>query len=279
MARPPIFLMLVLPGLAACDNGANPIPPNPPVVTPAFSTPALAAGENAIRLDRSQAGDSAVLAAFDDATVADPTGYRRLVTLSEAAYASKVNIDVIAAVSGPGGAVTDRLLRLTTSQPTLVQDSNYRPENGQYWFKGESFAWASVDGGPPISGYQSTGLESLMIDFKKGLASINLRTENNATSGVEITLKADNMPFNISSGAFGGDINLQVRYRDNPMVVQAAGSLRGNIGGEEKFVDSAHQMVASGLYTATGTADGKTTRVDGAFVGVHDRLLTPNAAP
>lgn len=279
MARHPLWLMFALLGLAACGGGSSAVAPDRVITTPAFTTPALVAGQNSIRLDRSVAGDSAVLADFDNPAVADPTGYRKLITLSEAAYASKVNIEVIAAVSGPDGSVTNRLLRLTTRQGELIPTtSTAKDPDGVYWFKGESFAWASVDGGPPISGYHATGLETLKIDFKQGLASIDLRTENSLTSGVEVTLVANDLPFNVTSGAFGGDITLQVRFRDDPTVAVANGSLRGNIGGEEKFVEDIHQMVAGGLYTATGTADGKSIRVDGAFVGAHEKAL-PSAGP
>jgi hypothetical protein len=145
--------------------------------------------------------------------------------------------------------------------------------SGQYYFRGASFAWVTIDDGPLLSGSHSNGLENLMLDFDKGTASIDLRTEASGKSAVEIGLHAKNLPFDVVTGAYGGKTTIQVRNPDADETYALNGRLRGNVGGSPTYADGKHQMTTSGLYTATGRDQGHKLQVDGVYFGKD-----PNAA-
>lgn len=252
----------------------------PPVQPPVESGPFEAYrtdhnGFGRVRMDRSTAKDAAVLRQFEDQDPADPAGYRNLLAASETPYEGKMVVEVIAEVDAASGKAK-RLLRLTADQSPFQNVKNGRPvtKAGKYYFRGESFAWVTIDGGPLLSGHHGQGLENLELDFDAGTASINIRTEVAKGSDVEIALKADDLPFDIVTGAYGGAITVNVRNPNADQVIAADGSLRGNVGGSPTYTNNAHGMTTSGLYTAQGTVDGTTVTVDGVYRGSD-----PNAAP
>lgn len=262
--------------LAACGGGGGggsqtpPLPEGKPVASGPFETyQTQHNGFQRVRMDRSRAGDAAVLAAFDSAPT-DPAGYRDLLARAET-EASRMTIEVIAEV-GPGtnGAPT-RLLRLTADQAPFenVRNGELVTASGQYFFKGQSFAWVTIDDGPLLSGRHNEGLENLMLDFDRGTADIDIRTEVSDRSQVEIGLRARGLPFDVVSGAYGGAATIRVRNPDVTETYQIAGHLRGNVGGSPTYQDGVHGMTTSGLYTATGTDDGRTVTVDGTYFGRH----------
>lgn len=265
--------------LAACGGGSahTEAPPSgrPVPSGPFESYTTQHNGFQRVRMDRSRAGDAATLAAFEDANPRDPAGYRNLIRLAERDYGGKVTIEVIAQVDAAGGAPT-RLLRLTADQAAFENTRNGRPvtTGGRYFFKGQSFAWVTIDDGPLLSGRHSQGLENLVLDFDKGTADIDIRTEVSDRSQVEIGLRANGLPFDVVSGAFGGGATIRVRNPDVTETYRIPGHLRGNVGGSPTYSDGQHGMTASGLYTARGTDGGRRVKVDGAFVG-----RDPNARP
>jgi len=256
-------------------------PPKPPEGRPVADGPFAAYpttqnGFDRVRLDRSGPADASVLAAFDDSNPTDPAGYRNLIALTEAEYAGRMTVEVIAEVDPANNGRPTRLLRLTTDQAPFenLRDGELVTATGRYFFKGESFAWVTIDDGPLLSGRQSTGLENLVLDFDRGTADIDIRTEVSDRSEVEIGLQARDLPFNVVSGAYGGATTISVRNPDVTQTYDIAGDLRGSVGGSPTYRDGQHGMTTSGLYTATGTDQGHAVTVDGVFFG-ND----PNAAP
>ncbi len=268
-------LMALALTLAACGPGGtfNPDDPNPqppivgkPVITPAFEDYTTTHNNrNRIRLSRTADADStdlAAIAAFDSGNAPSPAAYKDLVARNNA----QMTIQVLAKIAADG-TTAERLLRLSVDQIPLKHDKQ-QAITGQYYFRGASFAWVTIDNGPLLSGSHPEGLTNLMLDFDRGTASIDLRTEVGATSGVEIGISAQNLPFNVVSGAYGGTVQINVRDpNDNSKLYDVTGSLRGNVGGDASYTDSKHGLSTSGLFTATGTDQGADIRVDGVYHG------------
>jgi hypothetical protein len=229
-----------------------------------------------VRMDRSTPKDAAILRQFEDANPADPAGYRNLLAQTEASYEGKMVVEAIAEVDTAKGGKAKRLLRLTADQNAFenVRNGKLVTTGGKYYFRGESFAWVTIDDGPLLSGHHRRGLENLELDFDTGTASIDIRTEVANGSEVEIALKARDLPFDIVSGAYGGAVTVNVRNPNADRVIAAGGNLRGNVGGRPVYTDNVHGMTTSGLYTAQGSAGGTTVKVDGLYRGAD-----PNAAP
>lgn len=265
--------------LVACSGGSGNAPTPPtgrPVASGPFQTYTTQHnGFNRVRMDRSLPKDANAIAAFEDADPRDPAGYRNLIRLAEQDYIGKVTIEALAQIDTSSGAPT-RLVRLTADQAPFenLRNGSLVTTGGRYFFRGQSFAWVTIDDGPLLSGRHDQGLESLVLDFDRGTADINIRTEVSNRSQVEIGLRANGMPFDVVSGAFGGDTTIRVR---NPKVTETyriPGHLRGNVGGSPTYSNGQHRMTASGLYTARGVDEGRKVKVDGAFVG-----RDPNAGP
>ena len=274
MSRP-LYCVLAF-ALAACGGGGSTVPAGAVVDVPGFET--YRTGHNnrnrVIRsnTDPANVADAAVLTAFDT-TGAGPAGYKDLIAVNDA----NMTVEVIAEVAtGPGGEKATRLLRLTVDQIPLqnVKDGQLVAATGTYFFRGQSFAWVTIDGGPVLSGRHSQGLESMVVDFGAGTVALEVRTEVAAGSDVEIGFKAENLPFNVVTGAYGGAVTIAVRNPDVTSSYAVNGMLRGNVGGTPVFAGGTHGMTTSGLFTAKGTTvDGEVT-VDGVILGAD-----PNATP
>lgn len=267
-------LMALALALAACGpggnidpEGSNPRPPvtGKPVITPAFENSTTTSDRNRIRLRRTAdatSTDLAAIAEFDAGGAPSPTAYKDLVARNTA----QMTIQVLAKIAADG-TTAERLLRLSVDQVPLKQDKQ-QAITGQYYFRGASFAWVTIDKGPLLSGSHPEGLTNLMLDFDRGTADIELRTEISATSGAEIGLSAKDLPFNVVSGAYGGNVQINVRDpNDNTKLYNVTGSLRGNVGGDATYTDSKHGLSTSGLFTATGNDQGAGIRVDGVYHG------------
>lgn len=227
-------------------------------------------------MNHATAADAAVLAKFEDSDPADPVGYRNLIARSEALSEGNMVVEVIAAVDAGNGGKATRLLRLTADQAPFenVQNGRLIDASGRYHFRGQSLAWVTIDDGPLLSGRHDRGLESLVLDFDAGTASIDIRTEVSANSDVEIGLRAGALPFDVVSGAYGGGVTINVQNPDVTETYSIDGHLRGNVGGRPGYRDNLHSLTTSGLYRASGTDGGTAVTVDGVFMGVD-----PNALP
>ena len=276
---PPV-LGLVL--IAACGGGGGtalpPLPDGVPVETPAFESYVTEHnGFSRVRLDRSTPGDAAILAAFEDADPADPAGYRNLVTLNEALYGGRMNVEVIAQVDDGTGPV-QRLLRLTADQsPFLNEEAGQLvAATGTFYLRGHNFSWVSIDDGPILSGNDPRGLVNLALDFDNETATLDLRTGVDDLSQVRTEIIATGLPFNIRTGAYGGDVLITVWDPDSPDILSADGSLRGTVGGSPTYANDLHGLSTAGLYTTEGidAETGRRLSVQGAFVGID-----PNALP
>ena len=225
-----------------------------------------------VRREFSQPGDAAVLAQFEDAEPATPAGFRDLIQLNENIYAGQVVLEVIAEVaSSETGLTTERLLRLTADTTPLKDVPS--GARGSYFFRGSSFAWVSIDDGPLLTGSDSQGLVNMVIDFDTGTADIDLRTGVVGLSEVRTEMVAKDLPFNVRSGAFGGEVLIRVWDPNGPEIVNVPGSLAGSVGGTPTYTEGRHGLVTSGLFEGS-TDDPRKVTVEGAFAGVD-----PNVGP
>lgn len=247
-------------------GGVTPPDPGTEIVTPGLeSYTTQHNGYARVRRTQSEgSADDAVLAAFDDADPASPAGYKSLIAEAEAAYTGTMTIEVIAEVDGNGDPT--RILRLTADQAPV---ENIASASGKYYFRGKNYVWVSVDGAPLQSGYDETGLVDMVIDFDAETASINLRTGVDAGSDVRTEILANDMPFNVSSGAYGGPITLSVWAPGNE-ILEADGMLRGNIGGDLSDV-SKENLTTSGVYVA----ESDRIEASGIFYGQHPNQISP----
>ncbi|MCL4066228.1 hypothetical protein M3484_06570 [Pseudomonas sp. GX19020] len=273
------FLALaMLAGCGGGGGGGTDLPPGKGVDVAAFETyQTQHNGRNRVRSRISVTGaEQQVLNAFDS-PAGGPAGYLNLIDLTDTPYARDMTIEVIAEVGSGTGKAT-RLLRLTADQSQFVNERNGRliEAKGKYYFRGETFAWVTIDDGALLSGHHAQGLENLVLDFDAQTASISLRTGTENGSETWIELRGENLPFNIRTGAYGGDVSIEVRH---PVLEGAiAGSLRGNVGGTPGYSNGQHGMTTSGLYTGSGTLTSDQgsheVSVDGVFFG-----RDPNAKP
>lgn len=260
------------PGGDAYVNAGKPPATGNAVTTPAFEDyPTAHNNRNRIRLSRTASADStdlAAIAAFDAGNPPSPAAYKNLVAINDA----KMTIEVLAKIASDGSSA-ERLLRLTVDQIPLKTDKT-KAITGQYYFRGASFAWVTIDNGPLLSGSHQQGLTNLVLDFDRGIANIDLRTEVSGSSNVEIGLSAKDLPFNVVTGAYGGTVQINVRNpNDATKLYNVDGSLRGNVGGDPAYNDSKHGLSTSGIFTATGNDQGSSITVDGVYHGIDPNAL------
>lgn len=279
--RHSILSILALTFVVACGGGGGggnslpspPLPDGVPVETPAFETyPTDHNGYSRVRLDQAAPEDAPVLAAFDDGD--HPAGYRSLVALNEALYDGRMMIEVIGEVDSEDGSV-QRLLRMTVDQSPF-EHGQLVAASGRFHLRGPNFSWVTIDGGPILSGNDAGGLVHMTLDFDKETASLHhLRTGVDDISQVRTDIVAQDLPFNIRSGAYGGDVLIHVWDPHSPDILAVDGSLRGEVGGSPTYADHLHNLSTSGLYTASGTDEdtGRFLTVDGAFTGIHPNAL------
>ncbi|WP_241558000.1 viral aspartic protease [Falsirhodobacter deserti] len=281
-----MFAVCAAIALAGCGggggngNGGNPEPATPgkTIDTPAFATYQTDHnGRNRIRRDNSTPQDQAILAKFEDADPTGPAGYRNLLDLTDTIYDDVMTIEVIAKVASDGGmAPAERILRLTVDQTPFTAARAGAPvsADGKYYLRGANFVWASLDGAPLLTGANSDGLVNMELDFGKETASLRLETGVGTGSDVRTEMTATDLPFNIRTGAYGGDVTLTVWDPTGTDILSAAGSLRGAVGGTPEFAGGRHQMTTGGLYTISGKdpVTGRQVDANGVFFGAD-----PNA--
>lgn len=260
-------------------GGAPALPPGADVEVPGFETYTTDHnGFARIRRDESRPEDAPILAQFEDADPADPAGYRSLIALNEDLYGGRVVLEVLAQVDEGDGAQVTRLLRLTADTEPFLNERNNRTAaaSGQFHLRGQNFAWVSIDDGPILSGEDDRGLVTMVLDFDTQTADLTLRTGVDGNSQVRTEVAAQGLPFNIRTGAYGGEMLVTVWDPAGSDVLEIGGVLRGSVGGSPTYQDGQHDLSTGGLYLAEGedAATGRHLRIQGAFAG-----RDPNALP
>ncbi|MXN17987.1 viral aspartic protease [Pseudooceanicola sp. GBMRC 2024] len=253
---------ILLLGLAACGGGGGGggSTGNAPSEGTEIDTPGIESyvtddtGYTRARITTGTGTDDAtVLNAFD--TGDSPAGYKRLITLTEQKYLDNMNIEVIAQMSSEeDDATVVRILRLTADQGPFdnVDDNGDLIASGKYYFRGSAQVYASVDGGDLQVGVGD--LENLVVDFDSETVTIDLRTPYDPDNGsdIETELTAE-VPLNVLTGTFGGDVTLSSRSASTGETTTASGELRGNINGDEDGLSRlVENMTTSGIFSVSG---------------------------
>ncbi|MEH6774239.1 MAG: viral aspartic protease [Cereibacter changlensis] len=277
--RPAALTLPLLLALAACGGGGGSEPPREPTLE-SYTTDHNGFGR--VRLNKAaNRADDRILAQFDDGNPASPAGYKELIADQEKLLTAhnlkdRLFVEVIGEVeTADGPERVSRILRITADTEPF---QDIAQAEKQYYFRGENYAWVSLDGEEVLSGSHSQGLVDMMIDFDTKTMNIELRTEISDHSQVETSVIANGLPFDVATGAYGGPITLTVRDpKASEIYLQAGGTLLGNVGGNPAFADSKHGLTTSGLYTVTGTdeATGRTVDADGVFFGIDPNALPP----
>lgn len=276
---PEVVAVATMALLSACGGGGSAsLPEAKEVSSSGYETYARDDNDyNRVRLNKFSSGDEAILAQFDDSDPSSPEGYKELIQLTDALYKDKMNIEVIAQVSGSGDSEkATRLLRLTADEEPFdnVKNNQYIMTSGKFYFRGQNFAWATIDDGPLLSGKATDGgLVNMVLDFDAQTASLELRTGVDSSSEIRSEITAENLPFNIQTGAYGGDITVKLWNPDSSDIYSVAGNLRGNVGGSATYSNNTHNMTTSGIYTASGTSNGANVTVDGVFFGTDPNAI------
>lgn len=243
-----------------------------------------------------QKADNDALAQFDSKG-SGPDGYLDLMKqYGDTQDPNKFVIEAIATVDGSGKA--NRLVRLTVDNIRLVPGAKdiaiaQTDDNlGQYFFRGKSFAWVTIADGPLLSGSHSgDGLVDLMVDFKNGTASIDLRTEKSGTSDIEIHLKGQNLTFNVETGVISNfdpqtgtvasNVDISVKHPSLGVDGTINGRVEGTVGGTPAWSNGEHGLTTSGQFTGSGDAKFEDTTapvvIDGIWFGTGPANSGPGA--
>ncbi|MEZ5752020.1 MAG: hypothetical protein R3D60_08655 [Paracoccaceae bacterium] len=238
-------------------------------------------GFTRVRRSELQPGDAAIVAQFEDSNPASPAGFRSLVDPQSAAVRNRVFVEIIGQddswIDGGGNPVSalQRVLRLTAD----VEDFNpaaVASAGGQIVLSGSDYSVAQIGTGRPNFANQSdSGSLWMSLDFDNQTATVRIinRTlyyhtpQSTPQTMFLVDLLGENMPFNIETGAFGGEVNgevYQLMVHLGGRAADVSGTLLGTVGGAAR-----DDLVAGGVFEASGTMNfqGQTldVGVDGVF--------------
>lgn len=237
-------------------------------------------GFSRIRRSNTQAGDAAILAQFEDADPASPAGFRSLVDLRKTSVANRVHAEVIAGkrtwADGNGDAISalERVLRLTTDVERFTPAA-VAAAGGEIVLSGSDYSLVRFGSGDIDFANQSDpGALYLALNFDTETASIRIINRDiylhHAGARPEdlnrIDLLGENLPFNVQTGAFGGEINGEVyrlAVRLGSYTIPVSGTLLGQVGGA-----APNDLVAGGVFEASGSGTGLGMPVDVQVDGI-----------
>lgn len=222
------------------------------------------------RIASEEPNDDLILARFEDANPASPSGFRSIADFRRAGVTGRVNVEVIAQQDSATAPI-GRLLRLTTDVQG-AQLASIAQAGGRVTLAGTDFSLVRAGAGSTQYDYaqqSDNGALYLALDFDTQTATIHVLNEFTRQNGWNIPERIDligrDLPFDVESGLFGGDIAGEVTYVAPHLgvpVVDVTGTVLGSVGGSR-----ADDLVAGGVFWAEGTNPTiSTLRVDGVFV-------------
>ncbi|WP_133240363.1 hypothetical protein [Pararhodobacter oceanensis] len=269
-----LFATLALSACMSAETGGGAMPPGAIVSTDGYETYVTRHnGFTRIRRADPEPGDAAVLAQFEDADPASPAGFRSLLEDQSVEIPNRVNAEII--VEGATAEVIDRVLRLTTDVEAY-NPAQIAAAGGEIVLSGSDYSLVRLGNGSYSYGQQSdSGSLYLALNFDTETATIHILNRElyhhyTGDPGIDsrvIDLLGEDLPFNIQTGLFGGEISgevTQLYVRLGTVVVPVSGTLLGQVGGSAR-----DDLVAGGVFEATGSdmAMGQMldVRVDGVF--------------
>lgn len=288
--RPLILPLFALATLTACGSvsttgggsgGAVAMRAGATVPTEGFETYVTQHnGFTRVRRGETQAGDAAILAQFEDANPASPAGFRSLIDMRATPVANRVHAEVIGEErtwldgNGDPRSALERILRLTADVERFTPAAVVAA-GGEIVLSGSDYSIVRVGDTINHSNQSDPGTLYLALNFDTETAAIRIinRTLYQHHGGGRfidhhrIDLLGENLPFNVQTGAFGGEINGEVyelMVRLGSRRADVSGTLLGQVGGSRP-----DDLVAGGVFEASGegTSMGAPweVQVDGVF--------------
>lgn len=289
--RPFLFPLFALATLTACGSGpmpggagGAPVTRGAEVPTEGYETYVTQHnGFTRIRRADTQAGDEAILRQFEDSNPASPAGFRNLIDLQSTPVRGRVQAEAIGQMAswqlgdGTTRSELQRILRLTTD----VEDfnpANIARAGGEIVLSGADYTVVRIgDGAPSFNNQSNNGSLYLAVNFDTETAAIRIvnRTlyqhcgQCTPEDRFRVDLLGENLPFNVQTGAFGGEITGEVyelMVRRGGRAGEVSGTILGSIGGVAR-----DDLVAGGVFEATGEMSHpagpgtQTVQVDGLF--------------
>jgi len=289
--RPFLFPLFALATLTACGSGSMPGGAGGAPVTRGAEVPTEGYetyvtqhnGFTRIRRADPQPGDAAILRQFEDSNPASPAGFRNLIDLQSTPVRGRVQAEAIGQMAswqlgdGTTRSELQRILRLTTD----VEDfnpANIARAGGEIVLSGADYTMVRIgDGAPTFNNQSNNGSLYLAVNFDTETAAIRIinRTlyqhcgQCTPEDRFRVDLTGENLPFNVQTGAFGGEITGEVyelMVRRGSRSGEVSGTILGSIGGAAR-----DDLVAGGVFEATGEISNpagpgnQTVQVDGLF--------------
>ena len=237
-------------------------------------------GFTRIRRSEAQAGDDAILRQFEDSNPASPAGFRNVIDLRSTPVANRVQAEAIGQErtwrdgSGQTQTALQRVLRLTADvegfTPAAVVAAG-----GEIVLSGSDYSVVRINDAVNHNNQSAPGTLYLALNFDTETAAIRIlnRTVYLHCGGCRpedhrrIDLLGENLPFNVQTGAFGGEISGEVyelMVRLGSRTTEVSGTILGQVGGSRP-----DDLVAGGVFEASGTMDYQgqqsDVQVDGVF--------------
>lgn len=237
-------------------------------------------GFTRVRRSETAPGDAAILRQFEDANPASPAGFRNLIDLRATPVNNRVHAEIIGGErtwrdgNGQTQSALERILRLTADVEAFTPAA-VAAAGGEIVLSGSDYSIVRVNDGVTHSNQSDPGTLYLALNFDTETAAIRIlnRTVYLHCGGCRpedhrrIDLLGENLPFNVRTGAFGGEITGEVyelMVRLGSRTTEVSGTILGQVGGSRP-----DDLVAGGVFEAsgTGTAMGATqeVQVDGVF--------------
>lgn len=237
-------------------------------------------GFTRVRRSETAPGDAAILRQFEDSNPASPVGFRNLIDLRTTPVNNRVQAEIIGEEqtwrdgNGQTQSALERILRLTADVEAFTPAAVVAA-GGEIVLSGSDYSVVRVNDTVTHNNQSDPGTLYLALNFDTETAAIRIlnRTVYLHCGGCRpedhrrIDLLGENLPFNVRTGAFGGEINGEVyelMVRLGSRTTEVSGTILGQVGGSRP-----DDLVAGGVFEAsgTGTAMGATqeVQVDGVF--------------
>ncbi len=239
-------------------------------------------GFSRVRRSNLRPDDEAVLAQFDSPGPDSPAGFRHLIDMGQSSLADRVHVEAIGEIrswtdgNGNQAEALERVLRLTTDVERFTPEAVVAA-GGEIVLSGADYSVVQIGEMSPHANQSDDGALYLALNFDRETAAIRIinRTLYQHCAGCEtqdlrrIDLLGEDLPFNVQTGAFGGEVDghvYELIVRLGSRKIDVNGTVLGQVGGSEP--DS---LVAAGVFEASGshTTAGQPmeTQVEGVFWG------------
>ncbi len=236
-------------------------------------------GFTRVRRSNLQPDDEAVLAQFDSSGSDSPAGFRRLIDMSQSPLANRVHVEAIGEMdswtdgNGDPAEALERVLRLTTDVERFTPEAVVAA-GGEIVLSGTDYSVVRIGEMRPYANQSDDGALYLALNFDRETAAIRIinRTLYQHCAQCQtqdlrrIDLLGEDLPFNVQTGAFGGEVEgnvYELMVRLGSRTIDVNGTVLGQVGGSEPG-----SLVAGGVFEASGSGTYAGQPIDAQVEGV-----------